>query len=206
MVKKLFTQLKQDHSNLGLSDEIIQAYAESLASTGLVTDENLATVSKGQEKALKAFQSSFDKERTEKSNFKKELDELKKKPEIKPEEKKDDLEAKIEAKIQSMVEEKIKPYKEKIESYESKEAKAARQNLILSKAKELNISQARIDEGFVIADDADESAINAYLSKVAQNEVAKGLESKNNGVFALSTPEEKGKELAKDWASKLPDA
>lgn len=57
---------------------------------------------------------------------------------------------------------------------EADEAKAAMRkrehaDLILAKAKELEIPQYRIDEGFIIADDADESAITSYLSKVAAN-------------------------------------
>lgn len=52
---------------------------------------------------------------------------------------------------------------------ERKQAAAARQAMILAKAKELNIPQSRIDEGFVIAEEADEKAIGDYLTKVAAN-------------------------------------
>lgn len=187
---KLFNALKQDHSKLGLSDEVLQAYADSLASTGLVTDENIATISKGQETALKAYQSSIDKERTEKASVKKELDELKAKggdpkpsdPQPKPT---DDLDAKFNAYFDS----KVKPIQDELNAYKAKEAKTTRQAQILGKAKELKISQERIDEGFVIADDADETAINTYLSKVAQNEVARGLEqSKGFPIDTNKTP------------------
>ena len=51
----------------------------------------------------------------------------------------------------------------------------------------------------------DEAAINSYLSKVRQNEVARGLEDKSSA-FSLSTPDAQGKELAKQWAESLPDA
>lgn len=40
---------------------------------------------------------------------------------------------------------------------------------ILSKAKELGIPQSRIDEGFVIADDADDDTITNVLTKVSNN-------------------------------------
>lgn len=40
---------------------------------------------------------------------------------------------------------------------------------IVSKAKELGIPQSRIDEGFVIADDADDETINNVLTKVSNN-------------------------------------
>lgn len=48
-------------------------------------------------------------------------------------------------------------------------AKAERQAKILTKAKELGIPQSRIDEGFVIADDADDSSIESYLGTVKKN-------------------------------------
>ena len=48
-------------------------------------------------------------------------------------------------------------------------AKADHEAKILSKAKELGIPQSRIDEGFTIADDADDEAISTYLSKVSNN-------------------------------------
>jgi hypothetical protein len=77
METKIFNALKQDHSKLGLSEDVLQAYARSLNATGLITDENLATVSKGQESALKVFQSNLDKERTSKTALQKAYDDYK---------------------------------------------------------------------------------------------------------------------------------
>lgn len=174
---KLFNALKQDHSKLGLSDEVLQAYAESLAATGLVTEENLATVSKGQEPALKAYQSSIDKERTEKANYKTELEALKAKggdpkpnPQPTPT---DELDPKVKAYLDSVV----TPIQTELNAYKAKESQAARQSLILGKAKELGIPEWRINEGFTIADDADETAINTTLSGIKQNIVTAGLET-----------------------------
>lgn len=97
----------------------------------------------------------------------------------------DDLDAKLEAYFGA----KVKPIQDELDAYKAKEAKTTRQAQILGKAKELKISQERIDEGFVIADDADETAINTYLSKVAQNEVARGLEqSKGFPIDTNKTP------------------
>ena len=48
MKEKIFNQLKQDFSKLGLSDEILQSVASSLDAMGLITDDNLATIVKGQ--------------------------------------------------------------------------------------------------------------------------------------------------------------
>lgn len=201
MKTKLFNALKQDHSKLGLGDEVLQAYADSLASTGLVTDENIATISKGQETALKAYQSSIDKERTERANIKKELDELKAKggdpkpsdPQPKPT---DDLDAKLEALINA----KVAPLQEKLTAYETKEAKATRQAQILGKAKELGIPDWRINEGFIIGDDADEASISTTLSAIKQNIVTAGLEKGNAG-HPLSDEKEGFQNLMKEIGS-----
>lgn len=206
MKEKIKSALETKYKNLGFGDKAFDGVASYLSKT-VKEEQDVDTAIADVEDLLKSFQGDIDKVRNEKSTLQKELDELKakgeKKPEEKkPEEKKDDLEAKLDA----LFEAKMKPLQDKLTGYEAKESKAARQSLILGKAKELKISQERIDEGFVIPDDADEATIGTYLSKVRQNEVAKGLESKNDGMFALSTPEAKGKELAKDWASKLPDA
>lgn len=173
---KLFNALKQDHSKLGLSDEVLQAYAESLVATGLVTEENIATISKGQEPALKAYQSSIDKERTEKANYKSELEALKAKggdpkpnPQPTPT---DELDPKVKAYLDSVV----TPIQTELNAYKTKESQAARQATIIGKAKELGIPEWRINEGFTIADDADEASINTTLSGVKQNIVTAGLE------------------------------
>ena len=83
MKEKIYNQLKQEYARLGLSDELLQSVAASLEATGLVTDENLATVVKGQENMLKSYQSNFDKLRTEGAGYKKELEELKAKGRVK---------------------------------------------------------------------------------------------------------------------------
>ena len=54
----------------------MRSVAESLGSTGLITDDNLETAVAGQESMLKSYQSSLDKVRTESANYKKELEEL----------------------------------------------------------------------------------------------------------------------------------
>ena len=194
MKVKLFNALKQEHSKLGLSDEVLQAYAESLVSTGLVTEENLATVSKGQETALKAYQSSIDKERTEKANYKSELEALKAKggdPKPNPQPTPtptDELDPKVKAYLDSVV----NPIQTELNAYKAKESQAARQSLILGKAKELGIPEWRINEGFTIADDADETAINTMLSGIKQNIVTAGLETSKG--FPIDTNKVHSKE------------
>lgn len=145
------------------------------------TQANINSVAKG---AVETKESEL------KTAHQKEIEDLKK---SNPNPKEDDLEAKLNA----LLDAKVKPLQDKLSGYETKEAKAVRQAMITSKAKELKISQGRIDEGFVISDDADETAIGEYLSKVRQNEVSKGLESRNEGMFAYQHRKLKEKSLPK---------
>lgn len=206
MKEKIYNQLKQEFSKLGLSDELLQSVAASIDSTGLVTDENLATVVKGQENMLKSYQSNLDKLRTEGAGFKKELEGLRarggkgggqqQQPDEMPE---------WFNKYREEQEKKINAIIAENENFKAEKARGERNAMILAKAKELKISKSRIEEGFAIPDDMDEAGITSYLSKVKKNEVAKGLEDRSSA-FSLSTPEEQGKELAKEWAKSLPDA
>ena len=207
MKEKIYNQLKQEYARLGLSDELLQSVAASLEAIGLVTDENLATVVKGQENMLKSYQSNFDKLRTEGAGYKKELEELKAKggqgggQQKQPKDEMPEWFMKYkeeqDKKLNALIGENTK--------FKAEKAKGERNALILAKAKELKISKSRIEEGFAIPDDMDEAGITTYLSKVKKNEVAKGLEDRSSA-FSLSTSEDQGKELAKDWAKNLPDA
>lgn len=207
MKEKIYNQLKQEYARLGLSDELLQSVAASLEATGLVTDENLATVVKGQENMLKSYQSNFDKLRTEGAGYKKELEELKarggqgggqqKQPKDELLELFNKYKEENDKKLNALIEENTK--------FKAENAKGERNAMILAKAKELKISKSRIEEGFAIPDDMDEAGIATYLSKVKKNEVAKGLEDRSSA-FSMSTSEDQGKELAKEWAKSLPDA
>lgn len=283
MKDKIFQSLKQAYSSLGLGDALLQAQAETLASLGFVTDENLDAVVKAQETQLKAYQAANDKrvadalskvkeaadkdkktaetaaaekqgelqklidELTKKaeaqtSELQKQADELKKqqelqkqladlqkkaeqqtadfekrkaalldlingtKPEDKPETPKDpqpkpeqpqdkpfDLDAfrkslidgfnkqmksytdanaqqtaEILATNKSLAEQVQALVKENAE-YKAAQAAENRRNFILSKAKELQIPEWRISEGFTIPADADEAAITTTLTTVSNN-------------------------------------
>lgn len=205
MKEKIFQQLKQKYANLGLTEEVLQSVAESLNATGIVTDENLETVIAGQGTMLKSYQSSLDKVRTESANYKKELEDLKSKGGGTNPNQKNTEEPDWFKKYREEQEEKIKALTTAQETAKAEKARAERNNLILSKAKSLKISQERIDEGFAISDEMDEAAIDTYLAKVKKNEVAKGLEE-GSSAFRLSGSEENSKEAAKEWASQLPDA
>lgn len=71
------------------------------------------------------------------------------------------------------LQETIKKQQEEAKAREEAAAKAKaladHKAKILSKAKELGIPQSRIDEGFVIADDADDETITNVLTKVSNN-------------------------------------
>ena len=90
----------------------------------------------------------------------------------------------------------------KAESDKLKEesAKKARQENIISKAKELGIPQSRIDEGFAITEDMDEDAILNHLNVVATNIKAMGL-PKNTPFARSGEQKEVSKEEAKAVAA-----
>lgn len=200
MKEKIFESLKREYSNLGLADEILQGHAESLAATGFVTDENLNVVVSSQKTFLSSLQSGIDKRVTDAVNKARE----KKEESVKGGEQ-DKNATDIQKMISDAIESKLTPLQQKLNAYEAKEQQASRATLISNKAKELGIPEWRQKEGFAITDDMDDAAINSYLSSVKQNIVTNQLEGKETA-FPLSTPEEQGKELAKQWAESLPDA
>lgn len=65
MKAKIFAKLKQEYSSLGLGDEYLMSKAESLAATGLVTDDNIDAVVACQRKELEGLQKANDKRVTD---------------------------------------------------------------------------------------------------------------------------------------------
>lgn len=61
MKAKIFSKLKQAYAELGLAEEILQGRAESLAKTGLVTDENIDFVVSVQKQELSDLQKLNDR-------------------------------------------------------------------------------------------------------------------------------------------------
>lgn len=182
MKEKLFNALKQKYSHLGLGDETLQSVADSLANTGLVTEENLDTVVAGQESMLKGYQSTFDRMRTENANYKKEIETLKGKggdPD-KTEPNNDNEEPGWFKAYLKRQEEKEAAAKEEADKVK---AAADRKDLILKKAKEAGIPEWRIKEGFAIGEEADESAIKSYMDSIKQNIVTNSLEGKGHGTI-----------------------
>lgn len=204
MKEKIFQALKLAYTNLGLSDEILQGQADALAVTGLVTDDNLATVVQGQKTFLTSLQSGIDKRVTDAVNKAKEKGggaaggggQIETQPNEEPEWFKQ---------YKQQQEERFSSLQKENETFKAEKLRAERNSLISSKAKELGIPEWRMKEGFAITDEMDETAINTYLSGIKQNIVTAGLEKKDSA-FPLSTPAEKSKEMAKQWAESLPDA
>lgn len=250
MTKKILELLKQAYHSLGLGEAILQAQAEALNATGLVTDENIASIVTSQKTWLESLQKSNDKrvaDALKKANVDSKAaidaavaDALKKaeearKAEAEAKAKAEAEKAAEEAKAKAEAEAKAKEEAERIaalqkanvseevqkqlaemrkqfeESESARKAEAdayrkameeqmkkmleenktlstsmkamqdekaaleaaklaeARQNLILAKAKELGVPQTRIEEGFAISAEMDETAITEYLTKVANN-------------------------------------
>lgn len=204
MKEQIFQALKLAYANLGLSDEILQGHADALTVTGLVTDDNLATVVQGQKTFLTSLQSGIDKRVTDAVNKAKEKGggsaggggQIETQPNEEPEWFKQ---------YKQQQEERFSSLQKENETFKAEKLRAERNSLISSKAKELGIPEWRMKEGFAITDEMDETAINTYLSGIKQNIVTAGLEKKDSA-FPLSTPAEKSKEMAKQWAESLPDA
>ena len=147
MKEKIFQALKLAYSNLGLSDEILQGQADALSASGLVTDDNLATVVQGQKAFLTSLQSGIDKRVTDAVN-----------------------KAKEKEAASGGEQNKQQPENEEPEWFKKYKAEQEQR-----------------------------------YSGIKQNIVTAGLETKDSA-FPLSTPAEKGKEMARQWAEGLPDA
>ena len=60
MNKELLAKLKQEYAHLGLAENILQAHADMLVATGLVTEENIATIVSQQKDYLEGLQKYND--------------------------------------------------------------------------------------------------------------------------------------------------
>lgn len=176
MKEKLFNALKTEYATLGFSDKAISGVAESLASTGLVTDENLDSIVQGQKKLLASFQSEIDSRVT--SAREKALSEPKQGAKSngggEPTEPKTATSDDIKAMIEAAVAEKVTPLQEKLQQYERKEMATERQTMIAAKAKELGIDQKCL-QFLHVPDELDEDGVTQHLTAYKQYEVDRGL-------------------------------
>lgn len=206
MKDKIFQSLKTKYSKLGLGDKVLDAHATMLAGLNIVTDENLEQVVTGQDIALREFQKVADQERTARATAERERQALEERlkgsggtppaPNVLSSED-------IAALVQAELDKHVKPLKQQLAEKEAAEARMARAQKITTKAKELGVPEWRIKEGFVIADDADDTAIEGVLKGVKQNIVTAGLEEKS--AFPLATAQSVIDDDAKAFVSRLPD-
>lgn len=214
MKSLIFQKLKQEYSHLGLGKEVLQAHADALAATGLVTAENVDTIVSSQAPFLESIQKANDQRVTDaqkkaKEDARKEFEaaeeEAKKKAEEEALRKKQEeqmpdwykAEKEAMAKTNEMLAslaQSFEAIKSENEKFKAEKVAAERHSLILSKAKELGIPEYRINEGFLIAQDADEKTITEYLTTVANNIKVNSLPS-NREAFSMSGPELKKEEL-----------
>lgn len=193
MKDKIFQSLKQTFSSkYGVSDEVLQGYAESLATTGLINEDNLATVIQGQEAALKAFQRNFDRVRKEGRDYKKELEEFKAKFENPETKEKNDF-SDITRLITETIAAGIKPLSEKIEAFEAKETQAKRNADISAKAKEYGIPESLVPM-LSIPNDAD---LDSYMKDAKQRFSNAGFQ----GVQAPQSAEQQMEKNSHDIAA-----
>lgn len=218
MRDKIFQKLKQEYSHLGLGKEVLQAQADALAATGIVTDENIDIIVSSQKSFLESIQKANDQRATEaqrkakedalkeyeaqKEAEKKRLEDEAKRKElekqmpdwyVKEKQASDDMLKKL-AESNELLRKGLEAMQNENSAFKAEKAAAERKNLILSKAKELGIPEYRIKEGFSIADDANEAAIVEHLTSVANNIKAFSLPS-NKEAFPMSGPELKKEDL-----------
>lgn len=183
MKTKLFNQLKQAYaSKYGVADEILQGQAEALAATGLVTDENIATVIQGQENVFRAIQTKFDKTVT---GYKKELDELKTKK-VEVEEKKTTEE--IPAYIQKILDGQ-QALSDKVNSLESEKTQTSLSSKLISTLKEKKIPESYYSLAVKGRSFKDEAEVTAFASELDTAYVDYKQELKNLGFDATLSPE-----------------
>ena len=240
MKSLIFQKLKQEYSHLGLGKEVLQAQADALAATGVVTEENIDTIVSSQAPFLESIQKANDQRVTDaqkkakedaRKEFEANAEAARKKAEEDAAKAKEEAERKAEEEAKRKETEKQMPdwylkekeadaqkraqdsemmkklaesnellraslesIKAENEAFKAQKATAERNNLILSKAKELGIPEYRINEGFSIAADADETAIVDYLTKVSNNIKALNLPS-NREAFPLSGADLKKEEI-----------
>lgn len=157
-IQALFSALKTKYPQSGLSDNEIQGLAASLFATGLVTDENVNTIVDAQADAIKKMQSLFDSRFTTQKNaltqsltdslkeslkgdfektFKEKYhigDDGKQKQTSQQD---DDL----DAKLAKLLDEKLKPFTDKITAEEERRTQEQRTAQILEKAKAHGINE-----------------------------------------------------------------
>jgi len=204
MKPKILSALKTKYANKGFGEKAFDGVAEFLSKT--VTDEaNIETAIAGVEVLLTGFQSDADKVRTEKSTLQKQFDDYKAAhPEGGGDPNKNEPTDDFDKKIAAAVAAAMKPVTDELAGYKVKEKTSARQTTIAEKCKSLGIPEWRQQEGFLLAEDADEATIDTYLAGVKKNITANALPTNESGL-TISTNEKQLTELAEASVNNLPD-
>jgi len=204
MKSKILLALKTKYANKGFGDKAFDGVAEFLSKT--VTDEaGIETAIAGVEVLLTGFQSEADKVRTEKSALQKQLDDYKAAhPEAGGDPNKNEPTDDFDKKIAAAVAAAMKPVTDELAGYKAKETQSVRQKTIVDKCKALGIPEWRQQEGFSIADDADETTIDTYLAGVKKNITTNALPTNESGL-TLSPSEKQLSDLAVKSVDNLPD-
>lgn len=176
MKEKILTALKTEYKNLGFGEKTFNAAADSLAAMGLVTDENLDAVVKGQKTLLTSIQSEIDTRITSvQTKSSAELEALAKSlgyadwSEMKEAKKiatpqEDGSKLSTAADIAKIVAETLKPITDKLSLIEQQSAHKTRNEEVMTKAKEYGIPETFVTK-FNIAPDAN---LDDYFGGVKQ--------------------------------------
>lgn len=176
MKEKILTALKTEYKNLGFGEKTFNAAADSLVAMGLVTDENLDAVVKGQKALLTSIQSEIDTRITSvQTKSSAELESLAKslgyadwsemkdaRKIVTPQEA--ELKPNTTADIAKIVAETLKPLTEKLSLFEQQAAQKNRNEEVMTKAKEYGIPETFVTK-FNIAPDAN---LDDYFGGVKQ--------------------------------------
>lgn len=208
MKDKIFNALKQEYSRLGLGDNILSGLAQMLATTGMVTDENLQGVIASQKDYLEGLQKSNDKRVNDALTAKqKEIDELKAKvnqptppappaPQDMPDWYKREREAR-KAEIDALAAEmkalrdskedaakRVAALEEEKKAELARRAAAERKSQIGNRAKEKGIPEWLIKHGFPdIPENATDEQVNAILDTYAKEVQTQFLPSRGGVVM-----------------------
>lgn len=197
MKEKILTALKTEYKNLGFGEKTFNAAADSLASLGLVTDENLDAVVKGQKTILTSIQSEIDTRITSvQTKSSAELEALAKSlgyadwSEMKDARKittpqETDPKPNTAAEIAKIVAETLKPLTEELSMFKQQAAQKSRNEEVVAKAKEYGIPETFVAK-FNIAPDAN---LDDYFGGVKQefaNIGYQGARAPENGAGAIT--------------------
>ena len=172
MKTKIFNALKQAYSNLGLGDEVLQEHAGALVATGVITEENIATVVQGQKAFLSSIQTTLDKARTDRTKADKEAKEKADREAAEAAAAAKGVEPTQAEIIAKAVADAVKPFADKLTGFETQSATEKRTAEIMAKAKEYGIPDF-LTNNLKIAEDTD---LDTFFKDTKQGLVNRGFQ------------------------------